>query len=124
MSTKILILEDEKTIRENLAEYLDDDGFITLQAPSAEEALELLKSEPHLAIVDIRLPGMDGNEWMLLAREQMPNLHFLVYTGYMEYKLSKQLKDIGLTENDVLFKPIPNMADISQAILKKLKAPS
>jgi two-component system, OmpR family, response regulator len=122
MSHQILIVEDEPTVRENLADFLEDEGFSVLQAPDAEVALTLLNEHtPDLAIVDIRLPGMDGNAWMLQAHEQMSQMKFIVYTGFLDYKLPEQVREIGLTEADVLVKPLGNMSEISSIIIEKLK---
>jgi CheY-like chemotaxis protein len=58
----ILILDDEKVVRESFLDYFEDHLWNPVQAESGEQALELLKKEsPVVAIVDVRLPGMDGN---------------------------------------------------------------
>lgn len=56
---KILVLDDEPNIRETLGAYLDDCGYSVLSVESGEEAL-LALNEVCVAIVDIRLKGMDG----------------------------------------------------------------
>ena len=58
---RILVVEDEATIREMVALNLKRAGWDELEAPSAERALELLHGEPcDAALLDIMLPGMDG----------------------------------------------------------------
>ena len=64
-----LILDDEESIRQSIAAYMEDDGYIVFQAGSGEEALEIVKNNViDEAVVDIRLPGMDGNTFMIEAR--------------------------------------------------------
>lgn len=122
MSFQILILEDEQTILENLADFLEDEGFKVLQAKDGEAALELLQNhKPDLAIVDIRLPGMDGNQWMVNANQIHQKMQYMVYTGYMDYKIPEHVRQIGLTEADVVIKPVSNMSEISSIIYRKLK---
>lgn len=123
MSIKVLIVEDEDTIRENLAAFLEDEGFETCLAPNGEVALTLLETfAADVAIVDMRLPGMDGNQWILKAHENAKRLRFLIYTGVMDYRLTDALKSLGMSEQDVLFKPLPSMSLISEAIMQKVKS--
>ena len=107
MAYRILVLEDDAAIRENLAAYLEDEGFTVEQAESGEQALEQLKTfTPELAIVDIRLPGMDGNAWISQAHTLQSKLQFLIYTGSMDYKIPNDLDALGLRSDQVMFKPI------------------
>ncbi len=60
--TRILTVDDDPEVREVAIAALENAGYVAWPAASAEEALELLSERglPHLAIVDIRLPGLDG----------------------------------------------------------------
>ncbi|MHB8789261.1 MAG: sigma-54-dependent transcriptional regulator [Desulfobulbaceae bacterium] len=63
MADTLLIIDDEKSIRDSLSGILADEGFATLTAPSAEEGLQLLEQkEIDLVLLDIWMPGMDGLE--------------------------------------------------------------
>lgn len=69
-SATILIAEDERTARISLAGLLEAEGFRVLTAENGTEALSLLLSEePDAAILDIRMPGMDGLTVLRRARE-------------------------------------------------------
>ena len=59
---RILVVEDEASIRELVALNLKMTGWEVLEAPSAERALELIQKNPpcDVALLDIMLPGMDG----------------------------------------------------------------
>lgn len=66
MPKSILILDGEATIGDNLAAYLEDDVFVIQQAESDDHGLHLHHhSKSDGSIVDIPLPGMGGNKWML-----------------------------------------------------------
>ncbi len=63
MGRSILIVEDEKEIRDLLAHYLRKEGFRTATAPDGETGLAMARSgRPDLVVLDILLPGMDGLE--------------------------------------------------------------
>ncbi|MCK5350850.1 MAG: response regulator, partial [Desulfobacula sp.] len=74
-SKHFLILDDEESIRQSIAAYMEDDGYIVFQAASGEQALEIVKNN-HIdeAVVDIRLPGIDGNTFMIEARKILPDI--------------------------------------------------
>jgi DNA-binding response OmpR family regulator len=73
--TKILVVDDEPTIREIVVGYLERDGFKTLEAADGNRARELLESDPpDLVVLDLMLPGTDGLElcrW-IRSRSRLP----------------------------------------------------
>ena len=114
---RVLVLDDEEMVRTNLSAFLEDEGFTILTAASGEEALQLLKREPvELGVIDIRLPGMDGSAFISHARAAYPQMHFLIHTGSLIYKLPEELAKLGLRVEDVFLKPMTNMSRIAQAI--------
>ncbi|MBU1042405.1 MAG: response regulator [Proteobacteria bacterium] len=104
----VLILDDEERVRELLMDYLGEfDGFDLFGAGSGEEALEILRQRPAtLCVVDMRLPGMDGAEFIESAAAERLCHHFVVHTGSMDFSLSQALKDLGMVQEDVFFKPV------------------
>lgn len=61
MSATLLIIDDEESIRESLSGILEDEGFNTVTAASAEKGLQILdQAEIDLVLLDIWMPGMDG----------------------------------------------------------------
>ena len=103
----IMIIDDEERIRQLLLDYLEDfDGFDLRAAESAEGALQSLEKErADLCIVDMRLPGMNGQAFILRAFEANLSGAFMLHTGSMDFSLTKELLGCGLTEADVFFKP-------------------
>src|SRR5687767_2095247 len=79
----LLIVDDEKALREAIAERLSDHGFAVEQAGSGEQALERLADFAYdIIITDLRLPGMDGRQVLDAALERYPELIAIVITGY------------------------------------------
>lgn len=107
---RILVIDDEYFLRVSLTDYLEDCGFPVRAAASAEEGLSLLREEPAaLYIVDMRLPGMNGNEFILQAHAHDPNAKFIIFTGSVDYCLPETLRKLGLTQDNILFKPLTDM---------------
>jgi len=118
---KVLVLDDEPNIRESLAEYLMDCGFVTLTAESAEDALMLPElGDVAVAVVDIRLGGMDGLEFIKRLHTLHPAVRCLIHTGSTDFQLDNELRDIGLTDREVLFKPVLDMGIFETLILEKV----
>ncbi|MCF6179610.1 MAG: response regulator [Geopsychrobacter sp.] len=107
---RVLVIDDEPSIRESLTEFLEDFDFKVTAASSAEEGLEILKQQPLDAVVaDLRLGGMSGDTMIPLAHKLQPHLHFLIHTGSAGYHLSEELIDLGMTPKSVMLKPLPDM---------------
>jgi DNA-binding response OmpR family regulator len=68
---RILVVEDERAVARGLAYGLRDEGFEVLLAPTGEEALALARSrDPHLILLDIRLPGISGFDVCRILRDE------------------------------------------------------
>ena len=66
-----------------------------------------MKSNPYdICIVDLRLPGMSGEDLILQAKERYPNQKHIIYTGSISYNLSDKLKALGMRPEHVFLKPI------------------
>ncbi len=110
MKRRILVLEDDETIRESLAEFLEDFDFEVCTAADAEEALELIAGQPlDASIVDLRLPGISGDSMIPLAHRLQPQLRFLIHTGSVGYHLPEELIRIGMRPEHILIKPLSDM---------------
>jgi DNA-binding NtrC family response regulator len=79
----LLLVDDERPLREAIAERLGDHGFRVVQADSGEQALERLADFAFdIIITDLRLPGIDGRRVLEAALERYPDIIGLVITGY------------------------------------------
>ena len=119
---RILIVDDESSIRESLAEFLRDFGMLVDTATNAEEALDLLAEKPFdLLVADLRLPGMTGDVMIPKAKQLQPNLRFLIHTGSIDYRLSNDLLSLGITPNQVILKPLSDLTVLVDTIEKLFK---
>jgi DNA-binding NtrC family response regulator len=83
MKFKILVVDDEKNIREGLAASLEMDGYKTVCAADGEEGWKLFgKGDIDLIITDLRMPGMDGEELMRRVLAETPGLPIIILTGH------------------------------------------
>ena len=131
---KVLILEDEVSIRSFVVINLKRAGYEVVEAGTGEEALELLKTNPDVgvAILDIMLPGIDGFEVcrsiratdkkigiiMLTARSQEMDKITGLMTGADDY-MTKPFSPAELTARiDALYRRIDNDASSNQIELK------
>ncbi|HIJ87333.1 MAG TPA: response regulator [Desulfuromonadales bacterium] len=112
----VLLVEDNDMIRECITAYLEDEGFTVHSYVTAEQALErIVAINPVVCISDMRLPGMDGESFILKAHTLCPVTSFLLHTGIL-YTLSDELRDIGMTDGDVLLKPIHDLSKLVKRI--------
>jgi DNA-binding NarL/FixJ family response regulator len=83
--TKIAIVEDNKTIRESLAEFAqkDPENRCVCTCPTAEEALKALpKEQPDIVLMDIQLPNMSGIECCAQLKQMLPTAQIIMVTVY------------------------------------------
>jgi DNA-binding NarL/FixJ family response regulator len=73
-----------------------------------------------LAIVDFRLPGISGERFIQKAANAFPHLKYLIYTGSTEYILSEDVKKLGVTKDDIFYKPQPDLQKIISRVKQKL----
>jgi len=119
--TKLLLVDDEERLLQNLHFFFEDEGFDVLTATSGEEALDLLRREPvQVCMVDMRLPGIDGNEVIRTAFAEHLLDRFIIHTGSTDYRLPQDLEANGLTNQHVFIKPVSEMKDLVRAINKLL----
>ena len=79
----LLIVEDEASLREVVAERLGDNGYDVVQAANGEEAIERLAEFAFdIVITDLRLPGIDGGKVLEAALARYPEIIGIVVTGY------------------------------------------
>lgn len=112
----VLLVDDDEMIRDCIKDYLDDEGFAVHCADSGETGLESISFlRPLVCISDLRLPGINGEEFIVKAHAVSPVTAYLLHTG-MLYLLSDELRAIGMVPNDVLLKPIHDLSKLVDKI--------
>ncbi|MFO7785543.1 MAG: sigma-54-dependent transcriptional regulator [Thermodesulfobacteriota bacterium] len=101
---RILVVDDEEAMRESLGAWLQKAGHDVGLAPSGAAALEMLSQRPcDLALVDIKMPGMDGHELLKRIREDYPRVMVVMITAYGSIESAVESMKQGAT--DYLLKP-------------------
>ncbi len=114
---RVLVVDDEPAIRKSLVSFLEDYDFQVFSAKSSEQALQILSNVPcQVAIVDLRLPGINGDTMILRANERFPSLRFLIHTGSVNFQLSQDLAAIGIGREHLLIKPQHDLSAFIEAI--------
>lgn len=105
---RILIVEDDKEIREGIEIYLKNQGYSVSQAADGIEGLQRIESEEfHLAIVDIMMPRMDGITMMMKVREkgyEFPVIMLSAKSGEVD-----KIMGLNMGADDYVTKPFTTM---------------
>ena len=121
MKPKILIVDDEKPLRDTLARWFRP-GYECLLAPDADAALEIVRATPDLALMisDIRMPGEDGVTLLRRAREIHPGLAAILLTAYGTVELAVAAMKDGAA--DFFQKPITDMKAFELRVAQVIEA--
>ena len=80
---RILVIDDDETVRKSLEAVLKEDGYEVDVAENGKEAIAKTKTRLYnLALVDLRLPDMDGIELLTAMRDAIPKMAKIIITGY------------------------------------------
>jgi len=116
---RILIVDDEKSIRMTLAEFIREDGHDVFTAEDATQALELLvEKDPAVVITDIILPRMTGVTLLKRIKEIAPDTQVLMITGEPTAETAAEAVRLGAF--DYLSKPIAR-ADFKSSVTSALR---
>jgi len=105
MATTVLIVDDEKAIRDSIQVVLEDEGYKTDTSSDGEDALLKIKENNFdVVITDIKMPNMDGIELLQQASKISPETFFIIMTAYASVKTAISAMREGAY--DYLMKPI------------------
>lgn len=91
---RILVIDDERYVREALERVLKSPGVTVVGAPDAATGLAMLKESPiDLVIIDVVLPGMDGVAAIKQIRRDHPNIRIIAISGGGNFGLNAYLPD-------------------------------
>ncbi len=105
MANPVLIVEDEKNLRRVLVAVLEAEGYPTIAAENAEEALDRIRTEhPALVLTDQRLPGLSGTDLLRRIKEAHPEIPVIISTAYGE--IEQAVEAIKAGAEHYLTKPV------------------
>jgi DNA-binding NtrC family response regulator len=82
-NARILAVDDDENIRKVVVAILEDEGYVVESVGTAKEAIEKSRRKFYnLALIDIRLPDMEGIELLTKFRETTPRMRKVIVTGY------------------------------------------
>jgi two-component system response regulator (stage 0 sporulation protein F) len=114
---KILVADDEMSIRLLYSEELKEEGYDVVTAANGKEALEIVGREPlDLVILDIKMPEMSGIEVLRQIKEKFPDLPVLLSSAYSEYK-----QDFGTWASEEYLVKSSDLEDLKAAVRRHLK---
>ncbi len=114
---RVLLVEDEQTLREMIQLALEDDGFDVAPASSAEEGLSLFESSTwSVAVLDIVLPGMNGMQLLERIRRLSPDTEVIIMTSHASVETA--IKAIRQGAYDYVEKPFDDIEEIALRVRK------
>lgn len=113
---KVLVVDDEENIRLLYKEELEDEGYQVTVAGTADEAMEKIEqNKPDIITLDIKMPGMDGIEFMRKLKEEKSDIPVILCSAYGRFKQdfrvwasdayvvkSADLRELKLTIKEIL----------------------
>ncbi|MBW1917402.1 MAG: response regulator [Deltaproteobacteria bacterium] len=114
---KILVADDEMSIRLLYSEELKDEGYEVYTAADGREAMDIVEKVPlDLVILDIKMPEMSGIEVLRQIKEKNPRMPVLLSSAYSEYK-----QDFGTWASEEYLVKSSDLEDLKAAVKRHLK---
>lgn len=110
-TSRIIVIDDDESIRKTLATILEDEGYSVDTAESGKEALLKTNADFYnLALIDVRLLDMDGTELLVRIKETVPRMRKIIITGYPT--VHNAIEAVNRNADAYLVKPF----DVSKAL--------
>ncbi len=102
---RILVVDDDENIRNTMKTILEDEGYVVDLAANGNDAIEKTKkSSYNIALLDIRLPDMEGMELLKLIKDTVPRTRKIMVTGYPS--MQNAIAALNKNADAYLVKPI------------------
>ena len=119
--SKILVLDDELGIAQLCKRVLDRAGYDVEMVTRPQVGVELLQQKPFdLLLLDIRMPEMDGFQFMSLAKHHQPDLAVLVMTGFGTVETAIEALRQGA--DGLILKPFEKTTELVESVAEALRA--
>jgi len=118
MTGRVLVVDDDCDVVEILREFLSAKGYEVLTANDGAEALRKVKEErPHLILLDIQMPRMDGLEVLRQLRQINQEVGVIMITGVNEQEIARKAMELGAF--DYIVKPL-DLPYLQQSLFYKI----
>ena len=118
-SARILVVDDDEGIRKTLSAILKEEGYTVDVAQSGSEAIQKTKASAYnVALIDIRLPDMEGIELLSKIKDAVPKTRKIIVTGYPTLK--NAIAAVNKKADGYLMKPI-DVEQLLETIREQLK---
>jgi DNA-binding NtrC family response regulator len=118
-AARILVVDDDESIRKVLKTILENEGYTVNIAKSGKEAVRKTNEKFYnLALIDIRLPDMDGTELLTKIKDTLPKMRKIIITGYPT--LQNAIEALNKGADAYILKPF-DMDKILKTIKEQLK---
>ncbi|HTU00234.1 MAG TPA: response regulator [Candidatus Sulfotelmatobacter sp.] len=115
---RVLVVDDERSSVELLQAFLEEKGYEVIVAYNGEEALRQVKAErPHLILLDIRMPGMNGMEVLAQVRQIDQEVGVIMVTAENQEETGRQALALGAF--DYIVKPL-DLAYLERSLWHKV----
>ena len=93
---KILIVDDESGITQEIKEFLEEEGYEVYTADMAKIGMRLIETIfPDVVLIDAKLPDISGNEVLRFCKEKSPRTKTIIVTGYVDQHVMDEAESIG-----------------------------
>ena len=118
-SARILIVDDDESIREVLTSILTDEGYIVEAVDTGEKAIQATQQKFYnLVLIDIRLPDMEGTKLLTKMKDTVPKMVKIIITGYPT--LQNAIEAVNKGADGYIVKPI-NIEETLKIIREHLR---
>ena len=119
MSSTILMMDDDLLVLESLEDYLKQAGYTVVTASSAREAVERARETPaDVALLDMKMPEMDGFQVAAMLRQLRPDLRVIMFTGYASLETEARAAQLDFYE----YLPKSNWYDLLLPTIERVLA--
>ncbi len=103
--TRILVVDDDETIRTTMKAILEDEGYLVDLAATGKEAIQKTQETSYnVALLDIRLPDIEGIELLKLMKDGVPRTRKIMVTGYPS--MQNAINALNKNADAYLLKPV------------------
>jgi len=104
-NVRIIIVDDDENIRKTMKAILEDEGYVVDLAATGSEAIEMTQETVYnIALLDIRLPDMEGVKLLKLIKDNVPKTRKIMVTGYPS--MQNAISALNMKADAYLIKPI------------------